>query len=250
MMEAENYQNISRYSPDVILNDLSSLTPTVYSALETANEIAPQCIGLFCDKQAIDEGDKKIIRLLYPSLLRAIVQVLLNSQQFKTQALMEKDGNVKDILDWECHILSNNGLAGKYGEFNYKILKGIDGKLPPPGYSRRKQDFYRQTHLLQSRFKTYDTSNDIIIVPQKPNVVYLWDRISSAIIMYLSCPSGGDEKHAYAHFTVPIEHPASTYKPPVKPEQIIEDIDLTVIEPEMNVISDDEENDNDIREQN
>jgi hypothetical protein len=191
-MEEENYQNISRFSPDVILKALSSLTPTIYSALETANEIAPQCIGLFCNKQNIDDDDKKIIRLLYPSLLRAIVQALLNSQQFKTQALLEKDGNVKDILDWQCHILSNNGLAGTYGEYNYKILKGIDGKLPPPGFSRRKRDFYRQTHLLQSRFKTIESSSDIIIVSQKPNVIYLWDRISSAIVMYLSCPSGGD----------------------------------------------------------
>ena len=244
-MSRENNQNISK---DLIYQELSPIYPILYSVLETAQAVVPECIDIFRQRCSDNkEIPNKVYKYLYPSLMRAIMQVLFHSQNIKTQALFDFDGDLKDLLDWETAILSNNGLASNYAGYNYRILKALKGKLPPPGYSKRKQEYYKQTHLMQSKFNLFQGDNADNI--QKPNIIFLWESINlSNISLLLSCPSWGNATKVFDYFTVPIEHPILTYMPDINPEAIIEDIDIKIInldEVDMSVNEEDQEKQDD-----
>ncbi len=225
-MSKENYQNISK---DLIYQELSPIYPILYSVLETAQAVVPECIDIFRQRCSDNkEIPSKVYKYLYPSLMRAIMQVLFHSQNIKTQALFDFDGDMKHLLDWETAILSNNGLAGNYAGYNYRILKALKGKLPPPGYSKRKQEYYKQTQLRQYKFSLFPSDNADSI--QKPNIIFLWESINiSDISLLLSCPRWGNATKVSDYFTVSIEHPILTYIPDIKPEAIIEDIDIEIM---------------------
>ena len=240
-MNAENCGNISdMFSSEVITKDLAELSPIIYNVLETAQAVVPDCIELFRKRCASEKGiPERVYKWLYPSLIRAIVQVLLHSQNVKTQILFDKDGNVNDLIDWDCVILSNNGLAGVFTGYNYRILKAISEKLPPPGISQTKQSYYCQDHLKQTRLKLfpYDYSNNM----QKPNVIYLWSGYNnSPISLHLSCPKSGTLSTADDYFTVPIEHPVLAISN-VNAQDIVEDIPIEKLIPEFNISLKDEE---------
>jgi hypothetical protein len=182
--------------------------------------------------------------------MRAIMQMLFHSKDIRTEVLQDYDIKSQDIIDWDPIILSNNGLAGSFDGYKYRILKAakmnsLRDKLPPPGVSPKKQDFYCQSHLLQ-----YKLNLDLSANPdtkQRPNVIFLWDKLSvSRIDIYLSCPRYGNEKIALAYFTVPIQHPALSI-PKIKTEDIIENIDLPLIDSEISSILAREDKRNDIQ---
>jgi hypothetical protein len=83
-----NDENISALREEV-KRDFSPIIPVIYTVLETAQSVVPECIDLFnkrCGDDSPDAG--KIYRLLYPALMRAIMQVLLNSKNLKTKMVI------------------------------------------------------------------------------------------------------------------------------------------------------------------
>jgi hypothetical protein len=175
-MEDEKCKNVSIFSEDKVVGELSPLSPIIFTVLDTAYSIMPECIDVLnkrCIKIKEQKVPDKIYKSLEPSLMRAIMQILLQSRDIKTQALFELNSDIDYLSDWECVILSNNGLAGESGGYHYRILKAFDGQLPPPGISKAKVNYYCQTHLQQYHMKlfTNDEPNNL----QKPNVIYLWD---------------------------------------------------------------------------
>ncbi len=236
-MKNDYYGNISD-SEEVIIRDLSPISPIIYTVLETANSVVPECIDIVrtrCTDQI--QIPRRVYNWLYPSLMRAIVQVLLHSQNIRTQALFDNDGKIEDSLDWECRILSNNGLAGGFLGYSYRILKALHGELPPPGPSNRKQDYYCQSHLEQTKLQLFPDEETNI---QKPNVIYLWDNIgTSKIILSLSCPKWANATRAIPYFTAPIPHPVLTVKPDVKPEDIVEEINLDLLNLQIDITQED-----------
>jgi len=233
----ESCGNISGLK-DEIVRELSPISPIVFTVLETANSVVPECIDVFRNTCSYkDKIPTRIYKNLYPSLMRAIVQVLLHHQNIQTQALFDTDGKIEDMLDWECNVLSNNGLAGKYCGYNYRILKALNGKLPPPGNSSRKREFYRQAHLAQSKFCLFPDEQSNI---QKSNVIYLWDNIGgNKINLTLVCPKWGNTSKAKDYFAESIEHPVLSIKP--EPEDIVKEIKLDYLTPELKLKSENEE---------
>jgi len=234
---SRSYENISNMR-DQIIQDLSPLSPIIFTVLETANSVVPECIDIFRTRCTDQENiPKRVYNNLYPSLMRAIVQVLLHSHNLKTQALLDTEGKIEDVLDWECKILSNNGLAGMYSEYNYRILKALDGKLPPPGKSGFKRNFFCQSHLMQRKFRLFPEQDSEV---QKANVIYLWDIGREGITLALSCPKWGNVSKAESYFTEPIQHPVLSYRSEMTPEDIVKEIKLDYINPELNIIPEDE----------
>jgi hypothetical protein len=176
LMDDENCIIVSAFSEEKIVGELSPLSPIIFTVLDTAYAIMPECIDLLnkrCIKIKDQKVPNKIYRSLTPSLMRAIMQILLQSRDIKTQALFDLNSDVDYLSDWECIILSNNGLAGESGGYHYRILKALNGLLPAPGTSKAKMNYYCQTHLQQARMKLFtdDEPNNL----QKPNIIYLWD---------------------------------------------------------------------------
>jgi hypothetical protein len=169
--------------------------------------------------------------------MRAITQYLLNIQHIKTKA--ETDGKVDN---WACEILSNNGLAGNYADRNYKILKAFriylydeeSGKtstilkIPPPGQSKRKQRYYRQSHRQQYIMNFSPLGKAIL---PKHNALYLWDNPTpNSLNLYYACPKWCGTNYAEEYFIQQIPHPILTIKPSVSPEDIVEDIILPKVD--------------------
>jgi hypothetical protein len=256
-MDEVNYENISDNFKETIKQDLSPISPTIYSVLETAQSIVPECIELFerhCGNEI--QYSQKIYRLLYPSLMRAIMQILLNSKKLETKALFECDAYTSQKTDWERIILSNNGLAGKYAEHNYKILKAIKGdtvykKLPPPGFSNKKKQFYCQDHLLQVKMSLFPS--EVTDKSSKHNVIYLWENpTKDSVSLYLACPKWGNGNKVEAYFVEPIEHPILSVKPKVGMGDIETELDLEKLQQTMNdMLQGEKQNEQiDLREQN
>ena len=71
---------------------------------------------------------------------------------------------------------------------------------------------------------------------QKPNVIYLWGNIGAlGITLSLSCPKWGNVTKAIDYFTEPVPHPVLTYKPDVISHDILKEINLDWLSPEVNV---------------
>jgi len=256
-MFEENDENISALREE-IKKDFSPITPIIYTVLETAQSVVPECIELFNERCGNDSPDAgKVYRLLHPSLMRAIMQILLNSKNLKTKAVIDHD-NYDIKADWERIILSNNGLAGKYADRNYRLLKALRSEtigniLPPPGQSRKKSNYYCNSHLQQFRMPLYPSEGGCEL--PKHNVIYLWDNpTANSVSLYLVCPKWGRGNKAVAYFIDPIEHPALSIRPPVEPDEIVRELDLEKLRDDINIVlngdTQDESNENDLREQN
>jgi len=246
MMSAENDQNISEQLKREIFEDFSPITPIIYIALETAQSIIPDCLDLIIEKCKIEnEFTNKICAYLRPTLIRSIVQLILKSNNVETLAITEeKISSMND--DWGRLILSNNGLAGNYAQRNYRILKAfktnaIANKLPPPGQSIKKQKYYCNFHLRQSRMKLF--TEDIEQIP-KHNAIYLWDESSSgSIFLYLACPKWGKGNKVSAYFIEPVEHPITLLERLISPEEITEELGLEKLQIDLdNIINPETEN--------
>jgi hypothetical protein len=256
------WENISRefVNSELIREELNPLYPSLYSVIETAQSSVPDCIDAIKKHLAEDIPiPPKVHNWLYPSLMRAIMQVLFQSRNIRTEILRDYDIKSKDIIDWEPIILSNNGLAGSFDGYKYRILKAVKKykdstepkslreKLPVPGSSPKKQAFYCQSHLLQ--YKLNFGSQDNSDIRQRPNIIFLWDKVNeSRIDIYLSCPRYGNEKIAIDYFTIPIQHPALSI-PKIQTQDIIEAIDLPLIESEISTFEGEDKR-SDIQQEN
>ncbi len=257
-MVDENYKNISDDSfKSKLINDLSPISPAIYTVLETAQSIVPDCVEIFnrrCGKKV--QEFPKIYKSLYPPLMRGIMQILLKSENLKTQLVNDYDGKKISLNDWGREILSNNGLMGDFAGHDYRILKALKANtlnemLPPPGQSWKKREFYNQKQLLQSEMPFFPNAG----IAKKHNVIFLWDNPNeNSVSLYLCCPKWGTHNKAGAYFIEPIEHPVLSVMPLVNTEEIVEEINLEKIQTEENTsLNGDEQNDStkdDLRSEN
>lgn len=249
-MESGSCGNISPDQTLEIIRHLSPISPLIYGVVEAAQSVVPDCIELFnrrCGEEV--RNLDKIHAGLYPSLMRAIMQILLNSKNLKTQVPHERDADAlllkttdRVLPDWDRLILSNNGLAGRFAGHDYRLLKALKGetlqqKLPPPGRSHKKQNYYCQSHLLQCRMNLFPSDGDDPVETPRYNVIYLWDNSSGNLIsLYLCCPKWGNESKAETYFIEPIENPVLSIRPVVEPEDIMQEIDLPRIQEDIGIM--------------
>jgi len=145
--------------------------------------------------------DLEINRALVTCMIRYEVKIrLLNAG---LDVIEEPSDNLVDF-DLSVEQLANNGLAGSFAGYSFKILKADDGRLPVPGHSRRKQDFYaQQLPLLELAAEA----------SFRPNVVILWgfDPAYAIVQLRLAVPKAGAFSRASVqeHYNVSIMHPAT-----------------------------------------
>jgi hypothetical protein len=218
-------RNISIPEAKEVVGDFEPIIPFLYGAFELAHSIVPEIIRphiVSCSEF------KSATKWIYAPFMRFLVQSFLHDDGIQTHLWQETDEN---NLKWEPRILANNGLAGSFKGYEYRILKAMSSddlskKLPPPGYSRVKKRYYRQDHL--KAFQPYLLPPDGMHSQiAKPNMIFLWETIDNCVNLYLSCPSWGDEVTAAAYYIVPIEHPVTTYKPSSATDEVPKEIEIT-----------------------
>ena len=233
-----------------IESDFASITPIIFNSLTVAQQTVPECLatilsscGFKNGKYPVELEEKvgQVKRQFKAHLMRAATQILLQSHGVTTKAVNGKN-NQKNPIDWERNILSNNGIAGTYAGRNYKILKALwtsvldetSGEyvrkisIPLPGDSKARRTFYRQSHCQQFLWDLW-LGGDVKI--PKYNALYLWDDPTpSTLNLYLACPKWCDDYNVEAYFIAPILHPLLTMKSDITPGEIIEDIELSRIE--------------------
>lgn len=223
--QEHSYQIISEMIPPsrVVLKDMEKLIRILYSAFDETNS---EVLEYLRSQKDVDQK-KKLDKWFQSPFMRYLVHRYLHDEGIKT--LLEEDNDDELVPEWSQAILSNNGLSGTFSGYTHRILKAVNGKLPPPGPSERKKAYYRQSHMQQAYLIPPDYLDDN---KPHPNIVFLWELDNkNAIQLYLSIPKSGDEKQAFDYYTVPIEHPVTTYKPEAMEqdkEESSEMIDITV----------------------
>jgi len=232
-MSDGNDENINGNLKAEIESDFNYITPLIYSSLESAHQISPECVKLITERSDYKNEFPliagKINRAVYPSLMRAITQYLLNLHNIKTKA-----------ENWKCDVLINNGLSGECENRKYKILKvfrfpvlniisgeyDVQLKIPPSGNSQKRRRFFNQDDQQQLIWDFGESSNYVKL--PKYNACYLWDASTSdSFNLYLACPKACGLYYTEDYFLEPISHPIFNIKPPLPDiEDIIEDIDL------------------------
>jgi hypothetical protein len=170
--------------PDEVLRDLSHLLTITYSALDYGTY---QSLSFFENHK--DEADKRIDPFLGPHLVR-----------FYAKKALIKDSNGY----FRTENIANSGLFIYNEKYNLRIKKSDRGKLPAPGHSISRQQYYRQMPINLPEFKEYQSSD-------KLNLLILWNldpeekyRIGS---LSLACPKDGGVSSrtvvAYWHVFVP-----------------------------------------------
>ena len=165
------------------LRELANIFPVVNSALNYATFKS----SWFFRQQEADEY-RKIDRYLAPNLVRFYALQALHNDK-------EGDFNVLNV--------PNNGLYLTKNNYNIRILKSCNGKLPVPGHSLARQKFYRQE---QTSFYFLE---DFDVVEVKLNLIILWEVTSDYSLgkLSLACPKSGDFKResvtAHWHCIIP-----------------------------------------------
>ncbi|MFC2015021.1 hypothetical protein ACFLUP_03415 [Chloroflexota bacterium] len=228
MNSEENNKYISLLREE-ILADFSPITPVIYTSLDTAHAIIPECIEAIVSEREVDEKDLgRICAYLRPMLMRSIMQIYLKTFDITTSAVKEEDQ--KPLTgDWDRRILSNNGLTGTYEQRQYRLLKALKSntllnKIPPPGHSREKQKFYCNDHMYQPKMKLYENDNSDIL---KHNALYLWDDYySDSISLYIACPRWGKGNKVTTYFIDLIEHPIRSIEKPISTDETMGELHI------------------------
>ena len=169
--------------PQEILESLTSLIPHLYHSLEAAIQAA---------RSFFDERNEKPDPYLFPCLVRYHAKLLLRERE--------------QAADYEFDDLANNGLYLVFGEYPIRVLKSDDGRLPVPGNSKAKQEFYNQ----QLSFTFMPGS--VTLPMSRMNLVVLWDTDSLWNLerLTLVCPKAGGvtRESVETHWEIQIPHPA------------------------------------------
>lgn len=107
--------------PEETLAQLAPLIPPLDRSIEAAIQEA---------RSFFDGREVNVDPFLFPCLVRYHAKLLLEE--------------VGQTADYELDDLANNGLYLRFAGYQIRILKSDNGKLPVPGPSKPKQEFYNQ----------------------------------------------------------------------------------------------------------
>lgn len=191
--------------PTKVIRDLSSLIPKVYRAVE---------VGVAKAKEYFDSHNKEQVDpYLGPSIMR-----------WHTINTLRKSGEEASEDNEIClNNVPNNGIYLDNGRYHIRVLKSNNGRLPVPGHSNRRQQYYQQMQLFSS-----DNDGDI-------NLIILWDvdKNYSLSVLSLACPKSGgvtqESVAAYWHCKIPdaILYGEYDIEADIKDEDIFYDLDLS-----------------------
>lgn len=189
--------------PEETLAQLASLILPLYRSIEASIQEAR---GFF------DEREVSVDPYLFPCLVR-----------YHAKLFLEEAGQT---ADYELDDLANNGLYLRFGGYQIRVLKSDNGKLPVPGTSRPKQEFYSQ----QLEFDFMQSA------PGQPirgllNLVVLWDvtGLRNLERLTLVCPKAGSTTRdsVEQHWEIQIPHPA--YLQESGPQfEVVEDLEMSL----------------------
>jgi hypothetical protein len=172
--------------PEETLAQLAPLIPPLYRSIEASVQEA---------RSFFDDREERVDPFLFPCLVR-----------YRAKLLLEEAGQA---ADYELDDLANNGLYLRFGGFQIRILKSDNGKLPVPGPSKQKQEFYGQ----QLEFD-FMRSNSGQSVSSPLNLVVLWDLsgLRNLERLTLVCPKAGSTTRdsVEQHWEIQIPHPADS----------------------------------------
>lgn len=176
--------------PESVLRDLSNLWPIIYSAMDYGTYRALE----FFEKQEAEEN-KKIDPFLGSHLVRYYAKEALKR---------DNEGHFK------IENIPNSGLFLYNENYYMRIKKAYKGKLPPPGHSVSRRQYYQQQPpqlcLPLPEFREYQSGD-------KLNLVILWNVDPESKykigLISLACPKDGELSQnsvvAYWHCPVPQE---------------------------------------------
>lgn len=234
LTEGEFYQNISKGNPSCqkVLDEI----PKFISALQDAfDDSHPKCKDFLSKNGKV----KKTNSQFYPQMMRFLVHNYLEQEGVKNQLVDMNDVPVEDSninesektkkKIWDPNVLANNGIAGEYKGYNYRVLKALKYKmtindnlqkvheiidlLPPHGsidVNNPRCKFFCQSHM-----KGYQKH---LMAPEKPkkpllkyNIIVIWDVDQNNFIkLYLAIPKWGNGRQVAVYDMVAIKHPAET----------------------------------------
>jgi hypothetical protein len=164
---------------EIVVKDLSSSFPIMHAALD---------YGTHKVRDFFDKEERIIDRYLAPNLVRYYALDYFTNHGLERIVL----GNIP-----------NNGLYLSTEAYNIRILKSKPDKIPVPGHSLSRQQYYEQANFFF--VEASETNN-------KLNLLLLWDVIGHYQLnkLSLACPrSGGTTRasvSAHWHCSIPQEY--------------------------------------------
>ena len=176
---------------EIVLRDLTLLTPVVHRALESAT---------LQTREFFDEMGKPINLSLAPCLVRYFAKEFLDGAGHQ---VVEEEEEV----EYQRQSLANNGLLLHCSRYWIRILKADQDGLPAAGPSGAKQAFYAQQ--LPLRFLD---SEGVDEQPHRINLVILWhvDHLYNLTKFSIAYPKAASETRSEVHWHVDIPHPIHT----------------------------------------
>jgi hypothetical protein len=171
--------------PESVSADLKPLTDALYEVIERAVADAQAYLDAKRVELRGPDGDDAIDPYVFSQLVRFYASELLASSSFAE-------------LGYRLERLPNCGIYLEYLGYLIRLWKADEGKLPAPGASLSKQDFYQQPLFAEDR-------------PRK--LAVLWETYKSGkVSLILACPSGEGEpwQPGQSHWELTIPHPATT----------------------------------------
>ena len=189
--------------PEETLAQLTPLVRTLYHSIEASIQEA---------RSFFDARSATVDPFLFPCLVRYHAKFLLNE--------------AGQAADYELDDLANNGLHLRFAGFQIRILKSDNGRLPVPGPSKPKQEFYNQ----QLEFGFMNAGADAID-RNVVNLVVLWDvtGLRNLERLTLVCPKAGSTTRdsVEQHWEIQIPHPADLESSKSE-TQVVEDLEITL----------------------
>jgi hypothetical protein len=189
--------------PEETLAQLGPLIPPLYRSIEASVQEA---------RNFFDDRGEDIDPFLFPCLVR-----------YHAKLLLEKTGQA---ADYELDDLANNGLYLRFAGYQIRILKSDNGRLPVPGPSRPKQEFYNQQLEFDFMNSGSDQSHQNLL-----NLVVLWEvsGLRNLEKLVLVCPKAGSTTRdsVEQHWEIQIPHPAQSQEPGQLVESV-EDLEITL----------------------
>jgi len=169
--------------PETVLNEVSPLFPVVYTALDLGTYKTRE---FFEQQEHLDFRD--INRYLAPNLVRfyALQHLRLN-----------------EIALFTLENVSNNGIHLSHERYNIRVLKSNHERLPVPGHSISRQQYYHQQGILD----LLDSQGNRLA--DRWNLLLLWNVISGYHLgsLSLACPQAGGQTResvlAHWHCAIP-----------------------------------------------
>jgi hypothetical protein len=188
--------------PEETLAQLAPLVPPLYRSIEASVQEA---------RNFFDDRGEVIDPFLFPCLVR-----------YHAKLLLQEAGQA---AEYELDDLANNGLYLRFGGYQIRILKSDNGKLPVPGLSKPKQEFYNQ----QLEFD-FMNSGPGLSQPSLLNLVVLWEvsGLRNLEKLTLVCPKAGSTTRdsVEQYWEIHIPHPAHSQEPQQFAETV-EDLEIT-----------------------